>query len=113
QNPAQGLEVASEISWIPHENREAAPSFDRRRRDLAACRRLDRVLNLHDREAVARGRVAVYDEVQIRSAGRPFGVDAASARQVLQSVLDVETDLFDRRIVGAVDLNADLRPHTG
>ena len=107
------LQIAAVVTRIAHEDREAAAALDRRRNHLPSRRRLERVLNLHDRESIARRGIAVDGEIQIGATGRPLGVDAARPWQVLQGVLDIETDLFDRRIVGAVDLDADFRPHSG
>ena len=113
ENAAERLRVRSLIGRIAQVDREARASGDGRRDRHAADGRLDDVLDVSHRQAVARDRLAVGHDVDVLAPGLPLGERAAGARHLAQHALEGDADAFDLVQVLAEDLDPHRRADTG
>ena len=107
------MRVRSLIGGIAQVDREARATGDRRRDRHAADGRLDDVLDISHRQAVARDRLAVGHDVDVLAPGLAFRERAARARHLAQHALEGDADALDLFQVLAEDLDPHRRADTG
>src|SRR5207302_3718435 len=109
QHAPQPVDVFAEGAAVTDVDRVALPALDGHGHVGPAHGRLDYVLHVHDREAVAGDGVATQGEVQVVTLGDALGKGAASAGHHADVLLDLTADAVDLLQIRAKDLDADRR----
>ena len=113
QHPPQPPDVLAEGAAVTDVDRVALPPLDGGRHVGPAHGRLDHLLHVHHREAVAGDGVAAQDEVEVVAFGDALGEGAAGAGHHAHVLLNLPADAVDFFEVRPVDLDADRRADAG
>ncbi len=107
------LRVGTHFARVAHGDTVAFATFDGGGHHLAAERRADHVLQLADRQAVARQLLAVRFDVQVEAAGDALGESAGRSRHGLDHRFDLLGQFLHLVETLAEHLDADRRADAG
>src|SRR5438105_5000930 len=96
----------------PHREVEAALALEDLTDDAATRGRLDRILNVLDVDAVARGGPAVDDDLQLRLADEVVVIEVRHPADVAKHVGDLPGDAFELEDISPVELDGQLALHS-
>src|SRR5882672_10582690 len=97
----------------PHREVEAALALEDLADDAPARGPLDRILNVLDVDAVARGGPAVDDDLQLRLADEMVVIEVRHTADVAKHVGDLSGDAFELEDISPVELDGQLALHAG
>ena len=106
QDPLELIDVVPQLPRVAHIDWVALPALDGAGDVHAADGRLDHLLDLAHRQAVAGDGVAPDIDIHEKPSGHPLGVDAARAGHRLQETFDPNAQVLDGIQIGPENLDA-------